>query len=116
MFGSFSAYNWSYFPCIWAFPLTIGVFLLTVEVHLISTSMDRKQTSSTVSKKARGVSKQASPLRVVADVWEKDGRDFQAKPGSSGSCRLPVLLFLGLFVNTKENLKNTKDFYHLTNP
>ena len=28
----------------------------------------------------------------------------------------PVLLFLGLFENTKENLKNTKDFSHLPNP
>ena len=27
----------------------------------------------------------------------------------------PVLLFLGLFKNTKENLKNTKDFAHLAN-
>ena len=26
--------------------------------------------------------------RVVADVWEKDVWDFQAKSGSSGSCRL----------------------------
>ena len=26
--------------------------------------------------------------RVVADVWEKDVWEFQAKPGSSGSCRL----------------------------
>ena len=26
--------------------------------------------------------------RGVADVWEKDVRDFQAKPGSSGSCPL----------------------------
>ena len=28
----------------------------------------------------------------------------------------PVLLFLGLFENTKENLKNIKDFSHLANP
>ena len=28
----------------------------------------------------------------------------------------PVLLFLGLFENTKENLKNTKDFSHPANP
>ena len=28
----------------------------------------------------------------------------------------PVLLFLGLFENTKENLKNTKDFSHLYEP
>ena len=28
----------------------------------------------------------------------------------------PVLLFLGLFENTKGNLKNTKDFSHLANP
>ena len=27
-------------------------------------------------------------VRVVADVWEKDVWDFQAKSGSSGSCRL----------------------------
>ena len=26
--------------------------------------------------------------RVVADVWEKDAWEFQAKSGSSGSCRL----------------------------
>ena len=31
---------------------------------------------------------------VVADVWEKDVWDFQAKSGSSGSCRL-FLRFLG---------------------
>ena len=29
---------------------------------------------------------------------------------------LPVLLFLGLFENTKENLKNTKDLSHGANP
>ena len=28
----------------------------------------------------------------------------------------PVLLFLGLFENTKADLKNTKDFSHLVNP
>ena len=28
----------------------------------------------------------------------------------------PVLLFLGLFENTKENLQNTKDFSHRANP
>ena len=28
----------------------------------------------------------------------------------------PVLLFLGLFKNTKENLKNTKDFSHPASP
>ena len=28
----------------------------------------------------------------------------------------PVLLFLGLFENTKENLDNIKDFSHLANP
>ena len=27
-------------------------------------------------------------FRVVADIWEKDVWDFQAKSGSSGSCRL----------------------------
>ena len=32
--------------------------------------------------------------RVVADVWEKDVWDFQAKSGSSGSCRL-FLRFVG---------------------
>ena len=32
--------------------------------------------------------------QVVADVWEKDVWDFQAKSGSSGSCRL-FLQFLG---------------------
>ena len=33
-------------------------------------------------------------LRVVADVWKKDVREFQAKSGSSGSCHL-FLNFLG---------------------
>ena len=33
-------------------------------------------------------------LRVVADVWERDVWDFQARSGSSGSCRL-FLHFLG---------------------
>ena len=28
----------------------------------------------------------------------------------------PVLLFLGLFENAKENLTNTKDFFRLTGP
>ena len=32
------------------------------------------------------------------------------------SVSIPVLLFLGLFENTKENLKNTKDSPHLVNP
>ena len=33
-------------------------------------------------------------VRVAADVWEKDVWEFQAKSGSSGSCRL-LLHFLG---------------------
>ena len=33
-------------------------------------------------------------VRVAADVWEKDVWEFQAKSGSSGSCRL-FLHFLG---------------------
>ena len=35
-----------------------------------------------------------SLTRVVADVWEKDVRDFQTKSGSSGTCRL-FFRFLG---------------------
>ena len=40
---------------------------------------------------------------------------FQGKSGFSFG-KSPVLPFLGLFENTKENLKNTKDFSHLANP
>ena len=43
----------------------------------------------------------------------------QKELGAGATCQgklNPVLFFLGLFVNTKENLKNTKDLYHLTNP
>ena len=31
---------------------------------------------------------EVSKIRVAADVWEKDVWEFQAKSGSSGSCRL----------------------------
>ena len=40
-----------------------------------------------------------------------------ARLSKSGARPLnPVLLFLGLFENAKENLKNTEDFSHLANP
>ena len=38
--------------------------------------------------------------RKIADVWEKDVSEFQAKSGSSGSCRL-FLRFLGKIANRK---------------
>ena len=42
--------------------------------------------------------------RVVADVWEKDVWDFQAKSGSSGSCRI-FLRFLGKIAVPKMSKK-----------
>ena len=42
----------------------------------------------------RSVACQAASHKKVADVWEKDVWEFQAKSGSSGSCRL-FFHFLG---------------------
>ena len=48
--------------------------------------------------------------RVVADVWEKDVWEFQAKSGSSGSCRFFFLYFLAkiadILRNVWENIGN----------
>ena len=45
-------------------------------------------------------------IRVVADVWKKDVWEFQAKSGSSGSCRL-FLNFLGKNRSSRKCLGKT---------
>ena len=47
-----------------------------------------------------------SGIRVVADVWERDVWDFQAKSGSSGSCRL-FINFLGKIAAQKKTSGKT---------
>ena len=94
-----SCLQWSFFTYSWQFQLfclQLALFDYKGKVHLIRALRDCKQRSLTVSKKAPTLSRKASPPvhRVVADVWEKDVWQFQAKSGSSGSCRL-FLHFLG---------------------
>ena len=115
-----SCLQWSFFYLqltILAFSLTVGASWLTVgaffaysgKVRLIRALRDCMQRSLTASKRAPTVSKKTKH-RVVADVWEKDVWDFQAKSGSSGSCRL-FLHFLGKIAVQGDPWKSQTSFF-----